>query len=259
MLPYFFLFLFLSVVIFLLSKTGASSFFQPFFDTIASPFSVVYSIANIPRFVSKDAPYEKLQEENYSLRKQLVNQQELQKENQALKDQFESSAQKPLALLPAKIIGVSTFIPGVTIPESFILDKGASSGVEKGNAVVVKDNAIGKIIQVGPYRSEVELLTNKASSLAVVDSSTNALGILKGQGVKELILGNVLLSEALNSSDILVTKGEENIKGQGYPKGLIVGKILSIDKKPSNLFQSAIVESFVDFSRLSTVFIIIEK
>ncbi|HZJ18567.1 MAG TPA: rod shape-determining protein MreC, partial [Patescibacteria group bacterium] len=71
-------------------------------------------------------------------------------------------------------------------------------------------------------------------------------------------LDNVLLSENLKKGDIILTKGDIDQEENGYPPDLIIGKIISVDKSPSALFQKADVVSLVDLSKLTTVFIIVK-
>ena len=71
-----------------------------------------------------------------------------------------------------------------------------------------------------------------------------------------MILDNVLLTENLKNGDLVLTKGDVNLNGEGFLPGLIVGKIISVEKSPSALFQKAQVEGLVDVTKLSTVFVI---
>ncbi len=71
-----------------------------------------------------------------------------------------------------------------------------------------------------------------------------------------MLLDNVLLSEQLNVSDIIVSKGDIDTEGKGFPRNLVVGRVTSIEKKPSALFQTARVKSNLDMSKLSLVFVI---
>lgn len=41
-----------------------------------------------------------------------------------------------------------------------------------------------------------------------------------------------------------------------YPKGILIGKVKSFEQKSNPVENEAIIESFVDFSRLETVGII---
>jgi rod shape-determining protein MreC len=160
-------------------------------------------------------------------------------------------------LLPANIIGASGFIPGTSSPEAIILDKGREDGLRVGNAVLYKNNLLGKISRITDSLSEVILVTNTSSSFTAKTSASGALGVIKGQGGKKMILDNVLLSDNLKSSDLVLTNGDTDLNGQGFPPGLVVGKIVAVDKKASSLSQRAEVESFIDFTNLTTVFVLV--
>ena len=115
---------------------------------------------------------------------------------------------------------------------------------------------MGKISEVNYGFSKVSLLTNSSFSTTAKDLSTNAMGVAKGQGGGELILDNVVLSQDLKVGDLIVTKGDMDISGIGILPNLIIGKISSINKNPSSLFQIAKVKTLVNFSDLSKVFIV---
>ena len=70
-----------------------------------------------------------------------------------------------------------------------------------------------------------------------------------------MVLDNVVLSDTIENTDLVETKGDVDANGNGYPPHLIVGKILSVNKKTSALFQSALVGSLVDVSKLDVVFV----
>lgn len=199
-----------------------------------------------------------LKKENVKLANQLVEQQKLSDQNKALMDQFQVVNPKSLDLIPANVVGMPSFIPGVSSAENLILDKGKNEGVKIGDAVVLKDNLVGRIIETSSFFSKVDLLTNSSSSFTA-KTQQKALGVVKGQGSGEVILDNVLLSENLKPGDLVLTNGDENVKGIGYPPDLIVGKIISVDKNPSALFQKADIKTLIDINRLSTVFILVNN
>lgn len=204
-------------------------------------------------FTNTDAP--KLKEENLALNKKIIDQQKLVEENNALKDQFQTTNPKSQNLMPAKIIGAPNFIPGLSSVEYFILDKGREDGVKMGQAVVFKDNLLGKIVNVSQNASKAILLTNAKSSFTA-KTQEGILGIVRGAGNGEIIMDNILLSDSVKTGDVVLTKGDMETDQTGMVSGLIVGKIVSVEKKPSSLFQSANLKTLIDFSNLSTVFII---
>lgn len=242
--------LFLAFVIFLLGRTGilgAPSVLQPLF----TPFQKL--LITVRPSQSSDM----LKEENANLRKQLVDQEQLKREVSALRDQFETQVSSELRLLPAQVIGAPGFIPGVSTPEYLILDKGTNDGVVKGQAVVIKDNLVGTIDTVTATVAKVVLVSQKNTSFTAKDMQTNAAGIVRGDGTDALVFENVLPSEKLVVKDTIVTRGDVDEKGNGLVPNLIVGKVVSVDKEASALFQKAQVKSLVSFERLTTVFIVL--
>ncbi len=190
----------------------------------------------------------KLKNENRNLQTRLVNLQALEKDNQALRDQFALTHPAPEKLLPAFIVGMPSFIPGVSVVDSIIIDKGTIDKVRVGNSVVLKDNLIGKVVKTTPQMSVVDLLNHKNISFTAQTIKTSAFGISRGTGDDKIVLDNVLLSDKLQTGDIVVAKD---------PQLLVVGKIVSVNKKASALFQAAVVESLVDVLTLNLVFVLI--
>jgi len=206
--------------------------------------------------LNKDEDVRKLKEENIDLIRQLVNQKKLEKDNLALRDQFQTTVIRSLFLLPARIIGAPNFVPGISEPSAFILDKGASDGVRLHQAVIYKDNLVGEISEVTQSRSKVRLITSASFSFPAKSLRNNTLGVVSGQGGRQMLFKNIIQEADIKEGDLIVSKGNEELKEGGFPPDLVIGKIVSIEKKPSALFQSANIISNLDFSSLTTVFII---
>ncbi len=252
-----FLFFFIfALIIFTLSKLGYLSFPASILQKALSPLAgSVFSTFN---FFSNEnnSAIGKLSDQNRALVKKIINEGALKRENSALADQFATTSIRSQTLLTAKIVGAPSFIPGVSPPQSFIIDKGTGDNVKVGNAVIYKDNLVGKIVESNLYFSKIDLITSPSFSSTVKTLRTQAIGVIKGEGEKKMILDNVLQSDDIKISDIILTKGDQDIKGIGLPPDLTLGKLISVGKKPSNLFQKGEVVSFLDFSNLSTVFVI---
>lgn len=249
----FLVFLAVSVVVFLFFKLPflkpVSSLTQAIFSPITSTIHSFFSFG-------QNQQVKTLQQENMYLSKRLVDQAKLLADNKALRDQFAVSIPKSENLVAANIVGSPSFVPGVTLPENYILDKGQRDGVKIGQAVIYKDNLVGKIISVSYGFSKVELLTNSSFSITSQTLQTNSLGVAKGQGGGEIILDNVLLSQNLKQDDLVITKGDVGTNGVGFLPNLILGKIISINKNPSDLFQTAKIKTLLDFTKLFSVFIV---
>lgn len=247
-------FFILSFLVFLLFKLPIlrpiSSLTQNIFTPIESlTHKITFDFGSNPQIA-------KLNAQNLNLAKKLVDSKKLELDNRALRDQFSTQFPSSHNLLIANIIGSPSFIPQVSFPESFILDKGEKDGVKVGQAVIYKDNLIGKIIETSSNLSKVNLITASNFSLTVQTLNTESHGVLKGQGGGNMILDNIILSQNLKQDDFVITKGDVDLNSVGVLPNLIVGKIVSINKNQSSLFQTAKVQSLLDFSHLSIVFII---
>lgn len=255
--PYFLIVLSISLLIFVFSKTPLFVPMNSFFHTVFSPIdSFTYNIYSNSFNGFGNSKYNALTDENIALEKKLVDQNKLIADNKALLDQFQTQNPKSTSLIPANVIGAPNFIPGISVPEGLIIDRGEDDGIKIGDAVVYKDNLIGKINKISKNVSEVMLITSSAFSFTVKTLETKSLGIAKGQGGGEIILDNVLLSDNLKKGDVVVTKGDINDKGEGLAPNLVVGKIQSINKNPSDLFQKAEIQTGIDVTRLQKVFVI---
>ncbi len=256
-LPFFTVFFTLSILIILLGKTGIVNGVISIVDRSTLPIRTVsLSVLGLSKLQNKQL--NQLIQKNAELQKQLINKDELTKENKALKDQFASTKISSQDLIPAKVVGYEGLIPGTSLPSYLIIDKGTSDGIQNGSAVVSGEYLIGTLKTVNSHFSKIVLVTNKSTNFAakVLTDSSEIDGIIKGKGTDDLVLDNVLLSQNLQKDKWVLTKGGRDETGNGFPPDLIVGKIVSIDKNPSDLFQRAAVNSPIDFSNITTVFVI---
>ena len=186
--------------------------------------------------------------------KKIAESEKLKRENAALSDQFQTSYPRSTKLLKADIIGAPGFVPGVSVPLNLILSKGSKDNLKIGQVVVIENNLIGEIVSVSENLAKVNTLNSPSSSFTA-RTENGAAGIVKGGTT--MTLENVLLSENIKMGELVLTKGDVDLNGIGIPADLVVGKITSVEKNPSDLFQKAKIESFVDFTKLSTVFVYI--
>lgn len=240
----FLIFFILSILLFTLSRAGLLNGLTGFLQSATVPLQrAVFGLAH----TDSKGEVSKLREDNIQLAAQIVEQKEQESEIEALRDQFETSNPSPRTLLPASVIGSSD--------NSLTIDKGQEDKVKKGDVVVIKDNLIGSVEKISQHALVVNIITADNTSFTAKTLKTGSTGVVKSQGAK-LIFDNVVLSDKLEKGDLIITKGDIDEKSLGFPPDLVVGKIISINKKASSLFQSAEVESLVDFGRLETVFVI---
>ncbi|MBI3558872.1 rod shape-determining protein MreC [Candidatus Gottesmanbacteria bacterium] len=158
----------------------------------------------------------------------------LEKENKELKKQLGANISKNHVLLPAPVLGLDRYLQ---------IGVGINDGVKEGMIVVYLDNLVGKIIRVLPRSSFVMLPTDPQSKIPV--KIKEARGLVSGQFNSSQILDRVGQNEEINLGDLIFTLED-----------LVVGKVDKIISQQTDIFKKAIVKPILNYSDLTTVFVI---
>lgn len=159
----------------------------------------------------------------------------------------------------------------------FFVNRGAASGVEGGQAVLAMETLIGRVEQVSPYMSRVQLLSDIDSPrievrIAAVDDSGATLidyaCSLRGQGRGRMAIENVESKFVQTTADeeggagvprrIRVGDLVYTAPGQiGLPVPMAVGRVAEFTENPQKrLVHTLIVEPLVKIDDIGDVFII---
>jgi len=206
--------------------------------------------------------YHRLHEEKKEIRDELARRDnlqhqllELQKENYRLREMLDFKERTEYELLPAEVIARD---PGYWF-ETITINKGYADGVEQDMAVVTSEGLAGNIYFVSRNSSKVLLLTDSrraVSALVQRSREPGTVGVVEGYPEMKGYLRMINLPPEANiqPGDTIISSG----LGGVFPKGLVVGSVLEIDKDHYGLLQRAIVKPAVDFNRLEEVFIVKE-
>jgi rod shape-determining protein MreC len=135
------------------------------------------------------------------------------------------------------------------------IDRGDESGVKVHQPVVADGGLVGKIDRVGDKLSSVILLTDEACLVSVQVEGTPEVGILGGQRGQyedgpKLRLRFLSHKARISPGTRVFTTG----RGGLFPANLLVGTVESV--VPGPLDSEALVRPSVDFTDLSTVFLL---
>lgn len=253
LLPVFIGSLVIVVCIVFLGALGTLTFLRNGISWTVFSTSQLFS-ASLAHFSEDSSAISSLKKENRQLTLQLVKLQTLEADNKALRDQFQTESISSQTLLPATVVGRPYVVPNISFPENFVINVGQKNGIKIGMAVIADNMIVGTISQTSDYYSQVSLVSSKTSSFAGKDS--NAIGVVKGQGNGDILFENVLLSQELKVGDMIVTSGNQDISGIGYPPNILIGKITGVEKNPSDLYQRARVKTLLSLDTLSNVFVL---
>jgi len=203
------------------------------------------NLSQISNLASQNSSLEK---ENNEIKAELVLLKEVQHENEVLKKEIGFTAtQKERELIPCKVISAS--------PSSFFqtirIDKGTKDGVTNGKAVLSGGFLIGTIQEAADNSSQVFLITNSQSLVAVILQESRGSGLLKG-GLKGLTVENIPLDTPIKKGEIVITSG----LGDGLLSGIAIGTVQDIISSQSEIFQRVNVESPIELGKIEIVFVI---
>ena len=133
-----------------------------------------------------------------------------------------------------------------------IIDKGSNDGIVKGMPVITDQGLVGRIDAVISSASRVQLITDTNAVVNIRLEKAEKDAVMLGSPSGDLSIDLLSQEVIVQPGDVLLTSG---ISG-GYPADIIVGQVLSVKKKDSDLFQLATVQPIVDFTRLKLVMVI---
>ena len=139
------------------------------------------------------------------------------------------------------------------IIKTVVINKGVSDGLSNGAPVVVSEGIVGRIIEVSNHYSKVLLVIDANSAVDALVQRTRARGIVKGAIYGSCRLDYVLWRDDVQNGDVVISSGLDGI----YPKGIRLGRVSSIVKHSSGIFQEVEVHPFVDFEKLEEVLVIL--
>ena len=196
---------------------------------------------------------DKLKAENEQLRQQLIDYYELKQQNEWY----------------AKMFGIYeehndyTFAHGKVVARDpseyygeFTIDVGTSGGVTVGDPVITSAGLVGVVKEVGLTYSRVRTVLDPDTRAAASIARTGDTGYTSGDALLavdgKMRLNYLERTSGVIMDDYVVTSG----LGGVFPKGLPIGKVLSIYMATDGTTMYAEVQPFVDISSVTEVMVI---
>ncbi len=139
------------------------------------------------------------------------------------------------------------------------IDHGTNDGIEVHDVVVAGGGAlVGFVTDAESDYSRVLLISDTQSTVTGLIESSRATGDVVGQLGGSLVMQNVAATERVNLDDQVVTAGIDLGNGtrSPFPKGLLIGRIVDVQRDPNAVVQTAIVEPAADLDKLEYVLVI---
>lgn len=255
--------LFISFILMGVSQSRITIRFKSVAYGVVYPFQFVgvRSITLVKEFFSSIEKNKQLKQELVQVKKMLeqyeksqYEYEEIKRENKRLRNLIGIQSDMEYEAVIAEIVAKSPH----NYYKTLIVNRGKNSGIEKWMPVVAYQNetrcVVGKVIDVQQFSARIQPLIDQSSYIGVMLMESRYSGILQGQSP---ISDNCLMQYVdrraeISYGDLVITSG----MGGVFPKGIIIGEIVSVSKKRYGVFQEAIVKPVVDYGRLEEVYII---
>lgn len=191
---------------------------------------------------------EELTDENRELRKRLREIGGLEEENTQLRRALQMRERVPEDMIPAERIGVdqSPFFRVLNIR----IDRGGRY-TRPGMAVLSSDGVVGRVDKIFDDYSDVMLVTDARSKIAVEVARNRAQGILVGDDEDGCAV-DVPKDYEIEVGDLIQTSGVDEL----FPKGHPVGSVISVEQLVGDQ-QRLHVAPAVRFDRLDVVWVVL--
>lgn len=192
-----------------------------------------------------------LQKEVARLSFELIQYKEIAIENAQLQKTLAYTSPAPWPMSAARVMAWR--MGPFSALETFLVDRGSSTGVTRDDPVMTHTGVVGRVIRVAPSVSTVMMLTDLNSRIAVRGEKTRSTGILAGSGPGEpLRVLYVPVTTVMEEGETLLTSGLDGM----FPPGLPVAVITSIQRADRSQFQAITAASLVDLQKLEHVMLL---
>ncbi len=211
----------------------------------------------ITNFSKVKTENEELKKTNSDLQAKALEYDALKQESERLRSMLKfTEARDEYKYIGANIIGVS----GDNFLDGFIINKGENEGIKKRMIAMTGEGLVGQVTSVGNNWAIVQCLSNENIAVAaLVESTRDNNGIVKGyKDENNKLLAEIQrlsLDSAIKEGDVIVTSGLGGI----YPAGIRIGSVLSVHEDKGEVMKSAIIQPYVDFTKIEEVFIVVPK
>ncbi len=168
--------------------------------------------------------------------------QQLELENQLLKEKLNMGEKAKSQILSFTINSFAR--PAIAA--------GSDSNLKPGMSVLINGTLVGLVDEVYPHYAFIKLLKDFTNEAILVKTTGGVEALVRGDG-RRILLSQVTMTDKIDLNDKVSTLGQPGIN-----KGLMIGKIVEINRQSAGLEQQAVIEQLVNFYQVSMVEVLLE-
>lgn len=191
---------------------------------------------------------ERLTKETGFLRQKLNVANEVYLENKRLKDLLYFKQKSGYKMTAARVIGRSADNWSSVV----WIDKGSFNGIRCGFVAVTPLGLAGRVIESPSYTSSVRLINDPNFSVSAIVQRSRQEGLVCGTLGRSLMMKYLPKDCDIKVGDVIITSGLT----PAYPKGLLIGSVVSIGEEFSGLSRYAMIKPAVGLSDIEELLII---
>jgi len=215
-------------------------------NTVEGAFSFFDNYVNLIDTKEKN---KKLKKQLSSITQEARQLREVQLENERLRALLNFKQRVSPFMIPAQVISKDISNEFETIR----INKGSRDNIKKDMAVVTPQGIVGRIIKVTSNYSTVLTIIDPASRIDGIIQRSRARGVISGVSGGNCIMEYVRRTDDVKEGDEVISSGLAGI----FPKGLHIGKVYKVIKKPYGISQYIEIKPDVEFSKIEEIFVVL--
>lgn len=186
--------------------------------------------------------------ENRKLLNQIASLRETQQENVRLRKLLSFQEKYNLQSIVARVIAkdVSTEFRAIR------LNRGEDAGIRRNMAVLTNEGVVGRILRTTSSTADVVTVLDLQSAIDGVNERSRARGVIEGLTDEACQMRFTIRTDDIQPGDMLISSGLGGI----FPKGIPIGTVSKVNRKPFGITQDVEVKPIVDFSKLEEVLVV---
>lgn len=194
----------------------------PILYVLGQPAEVIARTVQTIRDMSDlHAENTRLRTENEQLLRMQTVTRRLEKENRQLSIQMNVTPPPDVTFLTARVIADT----GGAFFHSLLIDAGERDGIRKGQAAMINEALVGRVVEVGMHSSRVLLLTDLNSRISVEVENRPIRAIMTGDNSETPRLSYLTGPSDIDPGAVVVTAS----RSMAFPPGIPVGTIVSAE------------------------------
>jgi rod shape-determining protein MreC len=191
-----------------------------------------------------------LKRENLELKRQVITAQEIENENSRLRGLIDMPAPETFTKVIASIIGQDTSVERA----GFFINVGTNQGVKERMPVISPTGIVGTVMRVYPNSSLFVAVDDATHVVDGIVARSRSRIMIEGAGAPLIAQLKYLdRAEDIRVGDDVFTSGIDGV----FPKGLLVGTIISVSRPIAGVLQKAELRTAIDLGKLEEVLVLI--